>query len=71
MIAGGRLLRPGGLLVIEHDDGEHGRKLAAAAELIGWLDVVDYIDLTGRTRYLTARRPDHEPGAGIFFPADD
>ncbi|SEF18186.1 peptide chain release factor N(5)-glutamine methyltransferase [Jiangella alba] len=53
---GARLLRPGGLLVAEHADvqGE------AAPEVFrrhgGWTEVADHLDLTGRPRYVTARR---------------
>lgn len=50
------LLRPGGLLVMEHDDS-HGdavpRLLRRDAR---WADVVDRPDLTGRPRFVTARR---------------
>ncbi|WP_130865565.1 peptide chain release factor N(5)-glutamine methyltransferase [Acidipropionibacterium timonense] len=51
------LLRPGGLLVLEHDEGHR----AAIDELLGgagWVDVVDHDDLTGRPRYVTARSPE-------------
>lgn len=50
-----RLLRAGGLLVVEHDDshGEAAPKLLAAR---GWVEVRDYDDLTGRPRWVTARR---------------
>jgi release factor glutamine methyltransferase len=50
------LLRPGGLLAVEHDD-THGE---AVPELLGrdgrWRDVEDHRDLTGRPRYATAVR---------------
>jgi release factor glutamine methyltransferase len=50
------LVRPGGLLAVEHADG-HGR---AAVEMIvadgGWDEVVDHPDLAGRDRFVTARR---------------
>ena len=50
------LLRPGGLLVMEHADS-HGRTLPARLERTGaWHDIVDHLDLTGRPRYVTARR---------------
>jgi release factor glutamine methyltransferase len=51
-----RLLRPGGLVVAEHADLQ---ALAAPAVFAGanrWRDVTDHTDLTGRPRYLTARR---------------
>ncbi|HVE98708.1 MAG TPA: peptide chain release factor N(5)-glutamine methyltransferase, partial [Mycobacteriales bacterium] len=51
-----RLLRPGGLLVVEHSD----RQGSSAPELVrdagGWADVADHDDLTGRPRFVTARR---------------
>ena len=49
------LLRPGGLLVMEHADGQG----AAARALVGgsgWQDVRTVDDLTGRARALVARR---------------
>jgi release factor glutamine methyltransferase len=49
-----RLLRPGGLVVVEHgaDQGE-----SAPACFPGWRDVADHLDLAGRPRYLTAVHP--------------
>ncbi|TFE29254.1 peptide chain release factor N(5)-glutamine methyltransferase [Frankia sp. B2] len=51
-----RLLRPGGLLVIEHADG-HG---VSAPELLRadgrWSHVADYRDLAGRDRFVAGRR---------------
>jgi release factor glutamine methyltransferase len=51
-----RLLRAGGLLVMEHDAG-HG---ASAPALLGnplhWADVTDHRDLAGQPRFVTARR---------------
>src|SRR4051794_3425651 len=49
-----RLLKPGGLVVVEHSDRQ-GRTAPAVFE--GWLEVEDHKDLTGRDRYVTARRP--------------
>lgn len=50
------LLRPGGLLVMEHAD-EQGRTLPRALASTGeWRDVVDHPDLSGRPRVTTARR---------------
>lgn len=51
-----RLLRPGGLLVMEHADvqGAGTRGLAHAAD--GFTEIVTGQDLTGRDRYLQARR---------------
>lgn len=64
LVAARRLLRPGGLVVVEHDD-QHGESapglLAGAVE---WTEVADHRDLAGRPRYLTARRTSrHRPGA--------
>ncbi len=50
------LLRPGGVLALEHDDTHVA---SVPALLIGdgrWTDVVDHDDLTGRPRYVTSRR---------------
>lgn len=53
--AAGRLLRPGGRLVLEHDETQ-GAMLRAAAAAKGFVDATVHRDLTGRDRYLTARR---------------
>lgn len=56
--AAARLLRPGGLLVMEHADSQ-GESLPRALAATGdWVDVVDHPDLTGRPRTTTARRAD-------------
>ena len=49
-----RLLRPGGLVVVEHgaDQGE-----SAPQCFQSWNDVTDHLDLAGRPRYLTAVHP--------------
>jgi release factor glutamine methyltransferase len=50
------LLRPGGLLLVEHADSQ-GRSLPARLARTGlWLEVADHDDLTGRPRVTTARR---------------
>ncbi len=51
-----RLLRPGGLVVVEHSDrqGRTAPEVFAAAG--AWEDVQDHRDLTGRDRFVTARR---------------
>lgn len=49
------LLRPGGLLVMEHDAGQ-GAALRAVATAAGLRQVRTGQDLTGRDRYLRARR---------------
>src|SRR3954454_616280 len=48
------LLRPGGLLVIEHADVQ-GRTMVDLLTADGWVDVADHRDLAGRDRYATAR----------------
>jgi release factor glutamine methyltransferase len=50
------LLRPGGVLALEHDDS-HGAAVPAMLEADGrWVEIVDHADLTGRPRYATAVR---------------
>jgi release factor glutamine methyltransferase len=54
--AAARLLRPGGLFVLEHDD-THEDSVPALLRAAGqWTDVIDHVDLTSRPRYATARR---------------
>ncbi|MGL4745958.1 MAG: peptide chain release factor N(5)-glutamine methyltransferase [Dermatophilaceae bacterium] len=59
------LLRPGGVLVMEHADSQGGM-VAAALEASGrWAETVDHADLTGRPRAVVAirrRRGDDRPG---------
>ncbi|WP_051802672.1 peptide chain release factor N(5)-glutamine methyltransferase [Actinocatenispora sera] len=54
--AAARLLRPGGALVIEHDD-THGTAVPRLLVAAGYAEVADHRDLAGRDRYSTARRP--------------
>jgi release factor glutamine methyltransferase len=49
------LLRPGGLLVMEHGDAQ-GAAVRALVEGPRWHDVRTAEDLTGRPRALLARR---------------
>ena len=49
-----RLLKPGGLVVVEHDVTH---RTAAPEVFRDWSDVADHDDLTGRHRFLTARWP--------------
>ncbi|MGB9224039.1 peptide chain release factor N(5)-glutamine methyltransferase [Mycobacterium sp.] len=60
----GRWLRPGGLFAVEHDDTTS----AETVELINstglFDDIVARHDLTGRPRFVTARRWGHHPLAG-------
>lgn len=51
-----RLLRPGGMVVVEHGDLQ-GQVVPAIFESSDyWVDVVDHVDLAGRDRYVTAVR---------------
>ena len=52
-----RLLRPGGLLVLEHGEPQCDGVAAVLAGAGGWTDVTHHPDLTGRPRLTTARRP--------------
>ncbi|MFD9814400.1 peptide chain release factor N(5)-glutamine methyltransferase [Streptomyces sp. NPDC059080] len=51
-----RLLRPGGLVVIEHADTQGGQVPWIFAEERGWADAADHPDLNNRPRFATARR---------------
>lgn len=51
-----RLLRPGGLVVVEHADEQGETAPAVFAESGAWTDVADHDDLAGRPRFVTARR---------------
>jgi release factor glutamine methyltransferase len=59
------LLRPGGVLVMEHADAQ-GESLPAALRAAGeWDEVADHPDLAGRPRTTVARRlPGGRPAAG-------
>jgi release factor glutamine methyltransferase len=50
-----RLLRPGGLLVVEHSDRQGESAPDVLEQAGGWAEVQDHQDLTGRDRYVTAR----------------
>jgi release factor glutamine methyltransferase len=51
-----RLLRQHGVVVVEHGD-QQGRAVPEVFASSGaWTDVVDYVDLTGRDRFVTAVR---------------
>ena len=50
-----RLLRPGGLLVVEHSDRQGRTAPALLEQLGGWAEVADHRDLAGHDRYVTAR----------------
>jgi release factor glutamine methyltransferase len=49
------LLKPGGLVVIEHSDRQ-GESVPALLRGQGWTEVADHEDLTGRSRFTTGRR---------------
>jgi release factor glutamine methyltransferase len=51
-----RLLRPGGLVVVEHSDRQGVTAPEVFAATGAWAEVTDHRDDTGRDRYLTARR---------------
>ena len=53
-----RLLRPGGLLLIEHADTQGESAPAVLRATAAWRDVTDLPDLTGRPRYVRAHRLD-------------
>ena len=50
-----RLLREGGVVACEHAEAQ-GRSAPDVFRAGGWRDVVDHPDLTGRPRFVTARR---------------
>lgn len=64
-----QLLRPGGLVAIEHADcqGEQAGALGVPALLRagGFVDVVDHPDLAGLPRYTTGRWPGHSRTSGF------
>ena len=55
------LLRPGGILAVEHDE-THGAQAAALLGAGEWAEVTEHLDLASRPRYVTAvRRGASEP----------
>ena len=56
-----RLLKPGGLVVVEHSDRQGGSAPAVFTDAGGWSEVADHRDLLGRDRFVTARRVDRGP----------
>ena len=60
----GRLLRPGGVLIMEHADVQGAATRALAAELDGFDLLTTAPDLTGRDRFLIARRSQGAPNLG-------
>ena len=51
-----RLLKPGGLVVVEHSDRQGETAPAVFEQAGGWDEVQDHKDLTGRDRFVTARK---------------
>ncbi|MBM9503690.1 peptide chain release factor N(5)-glutamine methyltransferase [Actinacidiphila acididurans] len=51
-----RLLRPGGVVVIEHADSQGGQVPWIFHEDAGWADAADHPDLNNRPRFTTARK---------------
>ena len=51
-----RLLRPGGVVVVEHADTQGGQVPWVFTEDRGWADAADHPDLNNRPRFATARR---------------
>ncbi len=51
-----RLLRPGGLFAIEHDDTTSSATVELLSETASFDAIVSHDDLTGRPRFVTARR---------------
>ena len=50
-----RLLKPGGLLVVEHSDRQGESAPALLAQAGGWTEIADHRDYADRDRYVTAR----------------
>lgn len=63
------LLAPGGLLVLEHADGQWPA-LADALGRQGWSGLADHRDLAGRSRAVTARRPGIDRPGGEHGSSD-
>ena len=51
-----RLLKPGGLVVVEHSDRQGTTAPAVFLEAGGWSEVADHRDYADRDRFVTARR---------------
>lgn len=50
-----RLLKPGGLVVVEHSDRQGSTAPAVFTEAGGWVEVADHKDYADRDRFVTAR----------------
>ncbi|MGI8817243.1 MAG: peptide chain release factor N(5)-glutamine methyltransferase [Pseudonocardia sp.] len=55
-VLAGALLRPGGVLAIEHDDTHGDAAPAILRRLPELTDIVEHVDLAGRPRFVTARK---------------
>ena len=51
-----RLLRPGSWVAVEHSDQQGGAVQRIFLEELGWSEAADHRDLTGRPRFVTARK---------------
>jgi release factor glutamine methyltransferase len=51
-----RLLRPGSWVAVEHSDQQGGAVQRIFLEEFGWAEAADHRDLTGRPRFVTARK---------------
>jgi len=58
-----RLLRPGGLVAVEHGSPQGAAVYAVFPESNGWRDIRGHRDLAGRDRFVTARRAPAENDA--------
>lgn len=54
-------LRPGGLVAVEHDDGTAAAVLETVAQTGAFAEATSHRDLTGRPRFVTARRAGGHP----------
>ena len=52
-----RLLRPGGLVAVEHGAQQGAAVYWVFAEENGWRETRNHADLSGRDRFVTAARP--------------
>jgi release factor glutamine methyltransferase len=57
----GRLLRPGGLFAVEHDDNTATLTVELLDKTAAFDGIVSHRDLTGRPRFVTARRKGERP----------
>ncbi len=60
-----RLLRPGGLVAVEHGAQQGAAVYWVFAEENGWRETRNHVDLAGRDRFVTAARLSPQPGQGV------